>query len=38
MYQVDLLTSIGVGDDPIEVTVRGTTTYMGPNGWNPNPT
>ena len=38
MNRVALLASIGAGDDSVEVTARGSATYMGANGWNPNPT
>jgi hypothetical protein len=38
MNQVALSTSIGAGDESIEVTTRGSETSMEPNGWNPNPT
>jgi hypothetical protein len=36
--QVALSASVGAGDESIEVTARGSSTSMGPNGWNPNPT
>jgi hypothetical protein len=38
MNWVDLSASVGAGDELAEVTVRGSATSMGPNGWNPNPT
>jgi hypothetical protein len=38
MKRVALSSSFGVGDEPVEVTIRGSVTSMGPNGWNPNPT
>jgi hypothetical protein len=38
MNRVALSTLIGVGDESVEVTARGSATSMGPNGWNPNPT
>jgi hypothetical protein len=38
MHQVALSASVGAGDESVEVTARGSATYMGPNGWNPNPT
>jgi hypothetical protein len=38
MNQVDLSTSVGARDESIEVTVGGSETSMGPNGWNLNPT
>jgi hypothetical protein len=37
MNWVDFLASVGVGDESVEVTARGSATSMGPNGWNPNP-
>jgi hypothetical protein len=38
MNWVALSASVGEGDESVEVTTRGSETYMGPNGWNPNPT
>jgi hypothetical protein len=38
MNRVALSASVGVGDELVEVTARGSATSMGPNGWNPNPT
>jgi hypothetical protein len=38
MNRVALSTSIGAGEESVEVTARGSATSMGPNGWNPNPT
>jgi hypothetical protein len=38
MNRVDLLDLVGLGDESVEVTTRGSETSMGPNGWNPNPT
>jgi hypothetical protein len=38
MNRVALSTSVGGGDESIEVATRGSATSMGPNGWNPNPT
>jgi hypothetical protein len=38
MNQVDLLALVGVGDESVKVTARGSATSMGSNGWNPNPT
>jgi hypothetical protein len=38
MNWVDFSTSVGAGDESVEVTTRGSATSMGPNGWNPNPT
>jgi hypothetical protein len=37
MNRVALSDSVGVGEESVEVTARGSTTSMGPNGWNPNP-
>jgi hypothetical protein len=36
--RVALSASVGIGDDSVEVTARGSEKSMGPNGWNPNPT
>jgi hypothetical protein len=36
MNLVDFSSSIRVGDESAEVILRGSATYMGPNGWNPN--
>jgi hypothetical protein len=38
MNQVDSSSSVGAGDESVEVTTRGSATSMGPNGWNRNPT
>jgi hypothetical protein len=38
MNRVALSTSVGAGDDLVEVTARGSEISMGPNGWNTNPT
>jgi hypothetical protein len=38
MNWVALSASVGVVDESVEVTTRGSATSMGPNGWNPNPT
>jgi hypothetical protein len=38
MNQVAFPSSVGVGDESVEVTVRGSATSMGSNGWNPSPT
>jgi hypothetical protein len=38
MNQVTLSTSVGVGDESVEVIVKGSATSMGPNGRNPRPT
>jgi hypothetical protein len=38
MKRVALSTSVGTGDELVEVTARGSVTSMGPNGWNHNPT
>jgi hypothetical protein len=38
MNRVDLSSLVGVGDESVEVTTRGSTTSMGSNGWNPNAT
>jgi hypothetical protein len=38
MNQVFLSALVGAGDESVEVTARGSETFMGPNGWNPNPT
>jgi hypothetical protein len=38
MSRVDFLASVGVGYESNEVTLRGSETSIGPNGWNPNPT
>jgi hypothetical protein len=38
MNQVALSSSVGVGDELVKVTTRGSATSMGPNGWIPNPT
>jgi hypothetical protein len=38
MSQVALLASVGAGEESVEVTIRGSATSMGPNGWNPSPT
>ena len=32
MNRVDFLTSVGVGDEMVKVTARGSETSMGPNG------
>jgi hypothetical protein len=38
MNRLALSASVGVGDESVKVTTRGSATSMGPNGWNPNPT
>jgi hypothetical protein len=38
MNRVAFSASVGAGDESTEVTAMGSATYMGPNGWNPNPT
>jgi hypothetical protein len=38
MNWVALSASVGVGDESVEVNARGSATFMGPNGCNPNPT
>jgi hypothetical protein len=38
MNRVAFSTSVGVEDESIEVTTRGSEPSMGPIGWNPNPT
>jgi hypothetical protein len=38
MNWVSLSSSVGAGDESVEVTTRGSETSMGSNGWNPNPT
>jgi hypothetical protein len=38
MNRVALLSFGGAGDELAKVFARGSTTSMGPNGWNPNPT
>jgi hypothetical protein len=38
MNRVDLVASVGAGDESVKATARGSATSMGPNGWNPNPT
>jgi hypothetical protein len=37
MNWVALSTSVGAGDESVEVTARGSETYMGPNGWKYQP-
>jgi hypothetical protein len=38
MNRVALSALVGAGDELVEVTARGSATYMEPYGWNPNPT
>ena len=38
MNHVALSSSVGIGDDSVEVNARGSGKSMGPNDWNPNPT
>jgi hypothetical protein len=38
MNRVALSTLVGERYELVEVTTRGSTTSMEPNGWNPNPT
>jgi hypothetical protein len=38
MNQVAFSASGGAGSESVEVFSRGSETYMGPKGWNPNPT
>jgi hypothetical protein len=38
MNRLVFSTSVGVGDESVEMIARGSATSMGPNGWNPNPT
>jgi hypothetical protein len=38
MNQVALPASVTTGYELVEVTIRGSATSMGPNGWNPNTT
>jgi hypothetical protein len=38
MNRVALSALVGAGEESVKVTARGSATFMGPNGWNPNPT
>jgi hypothetical protein len=38
MNQVAFSSLVGAEDELVEVTTRGSATYMRPNGWNLNPT
>jgi hypothetical protein len=38
MNRVYFLASHGAGYESIKVVAMGSATFMGPNGWNPNPT